>query len=293
LSSHHVFISHSRRDGSSAAGSLYALLRKQGITVLLDEFDFKPNVDLKQSMAEAVDETDLTVCLLSPGYFEHSENTMFELNRSAKKEKCWPALAGMTFDAARTALGSDIHGLAGSLIPTFDPYRPEELAAKIIERLTPSPKVITTTRSTIGSPPEGFLEHIKYVQNIVIPVSAEISGSLEVSPDNDTANTENTGLIIIPTNFGLFDGGDIQIVGSIEVDATVSCPPGSVAQLFSIVNYAGVEHRFALRRIRSGSTYLSNEPLDFVSISLPQVRVTPKKRRLRIPQRTTSPQICK
>jgi hypothetical protein len=183
----------------------------------------------------------------------------------------------MTFDAARTALGSDIHGLAGSLIPTFDPYRPEELAAKIIERLTPSPKVITTTRSTIGSPPEGFLEHIKYVQNIVIPVSAEISGSLEVSPDNDTANTENTGLIIIPTNFGLFDGGDIQIVGSIEVDATVSCPPGSVAQLFSIVNYAGVEHRFALRRIRSGSTYLSNEPLDFVSISLPQVRVTPEK----------------
>jgi TIR domain len=249
-------------------------LKTRGIRVVLDEYDFEPNRNLTDSMAEAVDDTDLTVCLLSPGYFAHPDSTMYELNRSAKNDKCWPLRVGMTFSEVQTALGRDLHGLADRLLHEYDPYRPEERVAEIVRHLSPNPpkSIVSTTISKVGSHEKSILG----AESIVISAFTETQGFIEVSTALKSASTKPNA-VFVSTSDEIFNGGDVQIVGSIEVDATVSCSQSSVGQLFALVTYAEGKRRFLLRRIRCGSTYLTNEPIDFISIALPPIRVTPKE----------------
>lgn len=57
----------------------------------------------------------------------------------------------------------------------------------------------------------------------------------------------------------------------------MSCSPGAVAQLWAEINYGGTTRRVLLKRIRSGTTHLSAEPVDFISMELEPLRIDPRE----------------
>jgi hypothetical protein len=289
-----VFISHSRKDGSAAASILRVFLEKEGIGVLLDEEDFAPNEDLKMAMARAVEETEVTVCVLSPGYFAHPENTMYELERAARANKCWSVLSNISFADVKVALGLDIHGIAGNLLPILNPYDPQPTVAKIVKHLDSkmATKVVKDPDSEGAQGIEAIAgevattitydrpapEPVESVEQFVVIGSDEVSEWLTTSVANPIAVTKRS-TSVVSISRDLFSSGDVLVTANLMVDAEVYCVPGSVAQLWAEVTYGGTNRRFALKRIRCETTLFvaEPEPIDFISIGLETLRIDPSQ----------------